>query len=66
LNLGTHKFDRCPYCGKWSLVRRSSKEELDAAEAAEIEAAQAGAFTPEVSEEDQLRQQLDDSRYDNL
>ena len=65
LNLGTHKFDRCPYCGKWSLVRRASKEELDAAEAAEIEAAQAGAFTPEVSEEDQLRQQLDDSRYED-
>lgn len=65
LNLGTHKFDRCPYCGKWSLVRRSSKEELDAAEAAEIEASQVGAFTPEVSEEDQLRQQLDDSRYED-
>ena len=65
LNLGTHKYDRCPYCGKWSLVRRASKGELDAAEAAEIEASQAGAFTPEVSEEDQLRKQLDDSRYEN-
>ena len=65
LNLGTHKFDRCPYCGKWSLVRRASKGELDAAEAAEIDAAQAGAFTPEVSEEDQLRQQLDESRYED-
>ena len=65
LNLVTHKYDRCPYCGKWSLVRRASKGELDAAEAAEIEASQAGAFTPEVSEEDQLRKQLDDSRYEN-
>lgn len=65
LNLGTHKFDRCPNCGKWSLVRRASKEDLDAAEAAEIEASQAGMFTPEVSEEDQLRQQLDDSRYED-
>ena len=65
LNLGTHKFDRCPNCGKWSLVRRASKDELDAAEAAEIGAAQAGAFTPVVSEEDQLRQQLDESRYED-
>ena len=65
LNLGTHKFDRCPYCGKWSLVRRASKEDLDAAESAEIEAAQAGSFTPDISEEDQLRQQLDDSRYED-
>ncbi len=65
LNLGTHKYDRCPFCGKWSLVRRASKDELEAAEAAEIEAAQAGAFTPETSEEDQLRQQLDDSRFEN-
>ena len=65
LNLGTHKYDRCPYCGKWSLVRRASKDELEAAEAAEIEAAQAGAFTPETSKEDQLRQQIDDSRFEN-
>jgi hypothetical protein len=46
-------------------VRRASKDELEAAEAAEIEAAQAGTFTPETSEEDQLRQQLDDSRFEN-
>jgi transposase len=49
----------------YETVRRASKGELDAAEAAEIEASQAGAFTPEVSEEDQLRKQLDDSRYEN-
>jgi len=65
LNLGTHKFDRCPYCGKWSLVRRASKEELDAAETAEIEAAQAGTYKPEISEEDELRRELEDSRYED-
>ena len=65
LNLGTHKFDRCPYCGKWSLVRRASKDELDAAEAAQIDSAQAGAFRPDISEKDQLRQQLDESRYED-
>jgi hypothetical protein len=65
LNLGTHKLDRCPYCGKWSLVRRASKEELEAAEAAEIEAAQGGVFAPNISEEERLRQQLDGSRFEN-
>lgn len=66
LNLGTHKFDRCPYCGKWSLVRRASPEELSAAEAAEIEAAGAGAFQPDISEEEQLRRDLEESRYDDI
>ena len=66
LNLGLHKYDRCPYCGKWSLVRRQSREELEAAETAEIAAAQEGVFIPERSEEDELRQEIDDSRFDNL
>ena len=66
LNLGLHKYDRCPYCGKWSLVRRQSREELEAAEAAEIAAAREGVFSPERSEEDELRQEIEDSRFDNL
>jgi hypothetical protein len=66
LNLGLHKYDRCPYCGKWSLVRRESKDILEAAEAAEIIAAGKGKFTPERSEEDALRQEIEDSRFDDL
>ena len=65
LNLGLHKYDRCPYCGKWSLVRRASKEELEAAEAAEIVAAQEGEFTPGTSTEEDLRQAIEESRYDD-
>ena len=65
LNLGFHKYDRCPYCGKWSLVRRASREELEAAEAAEIKAAQEGAFKPEKSEEQELRQDIEDSRFED-
>ena len=65
LNLATHKFDRCPYCGKWSLVRRASKEDLEAAEAAEIEAAEGGVFSPDRSDEDDLRQEIEDSRYED-
>ena len=66
LNLGLHKYDRCPYCGKWSLVRRASREELEAAEAAEIQAAQEGVFEPEKSEEQELRNDIEDSRFEDL
>lgn len=65
LNLGLHKFDRCPYCGKWSLVRRASKDELEAAETAELTAAQEGIFQPQISEEDALRRDLEDSRFED-
>jgi hypothetical protein len=65
LNLGLHKYDRCPYCGKWSLVRRASKEELETAEFAEITAAQEGIFQPKSSEEDALRKNLEDSRFED-
>ena len=66
LNLGLHKYDRCPYCGKWSLVRRASKEALQAAEAAEISAAEQGRFTPEQSAEVLMRQDIEDSRFEDL
>ena len=66
LNLGLHKYDRCPYCGKWSLVRRASREELEAAEAAEIKAAREGVFEPEKSEEEKLRKDIEDSRFEDL
>lgn len=66
LNLGLHKYDRCPYCGKWSLVRRASREELEAAEAAEIQAAQEGVFEPEKSEMEELRKDIEDSRFEDL
>ena len=65
LNLGLHKYDRCPYCGKWSLVRRASPEELSAAEAAEVTATQDGVFQPQTSEKDKLRRDIEESRFDN-
>jgi hypothetical protein len=65
LNLGLHKYDRCPYCGKWSLVKRASNEELEAAEAAEIRAAQEGVFEPQTSEEEAFRRDLEDSRFED-
>lgn len=62
LNVGLSKYDRCPHCGKWSLVRRASPVDLAAAEKAEL----AQAVQPEIgalSEEERLRRQLDDSRF---
>lgn len=65
LNLPFAHFDRCPYCGKWSLVRVASLNDLRKAEAAELESAQASQAVPEQSEEEKLRGEIDDSRYQN-
>jgi hypothetical protein len=32
-NIGLKKLERCPHCGRWSLVSRASAEDLVAAEA---------------------------------
>jgi hypothetical protein len=63
LNLGSHRFDRCDHCGKWSLVRRVSGERLAEAEAAELKMAQPESPMPEMSSEDKLKRQLDESRF---
>ena len=64
LNLLGKKIDRCPYCGRWSLVGYASMEKLRAAERAELEAATAQ--VPEVPAEDKLKKDLDDSKYQGL
>jgi hypothetical protein len=61
LNLFTGKLVRCPFCGKWSVVRRARPEALAAAEAAE--AADAQPAVRELSEEEKLRRELEESRY---
>ena len=63
MNLGLSKFARCPYCTKWSAVRVVSISKLREAEKAEILWDQAAA--PQVSEEEKLRKELDDSKYQN-
>ncbi len=55
------KFDRCPYCGKWSFLRGASQADLRAAEQAELEGA--GGKVPETSDDDKLKKELDDSKY---
>lgn len=61
LNLVGAKLDRCPFCGKWAMVRPRSMSDLRAAEAAEIQNAQGPA--PELSAEEKLRKDLENSRY---
>jgi hypothetical protein len=64
LNVLVGKLDRCPYCGKWSLIVRQSPQALrqaELAELAELEGA-AGEFQA-PSEEERLRKDLDNSRY---
>jgi DNA-directed RNA polymerase subunit RPC12/RpoP len=61
LNLLAGKLARCPYCGRFSVVRGASMQELRAAEQAEVEAAKE--HIPEESEEEKLKKELDDSKY---
>jgi hypothetical protein len=65
LNMLVGKFDRCENCGRWSLLRAAPLSELRAAEAAERRQARAAArgSAPDASPEEQLRRQLDDSRF---
>jgi hypothetical protein len=67
-NLGPWKLDRCDNCGHTGLVMRAPLDALRAAEAAEKEtfSDSSGAIpagqTP-LSAEDELRRQLDDTKY---
>jgi hypothetical protein len=63
MNLPFARFDRCPFCGHWGLIKISPLADLRKAEAAELDAAKASQPIPEESEEEKLRKELDDSRF---
>lgn len=63
LNLAVGKLDRCPHCGKWRLVRRAPIELLRAAEIAEKNSSESSSRGREVSADEKLRKDLEDSRY---
>ncbi len=65
-NLPTGKLDRCPHCGRWSIVRRANREALHAAEAAELEVAGSNAPPETASPDESIHKELDDSRYRDL
>jgi DNA-directed RNA polymerase subunit RPC12/RpoP len=62
-NLMAGKVQRCPYCGKWGIVRAASRAELAAAEAAELEGITTPEQVPAESGPDQLRRDVEDSRF---
>jgi hypothetical protein len=62
------RLDRCPHCGKWSLVGRATPQMLASAEAfaQELdEEAQAEAEIHEEDEQEKLRRRIEESRYDS-
>lgn len=65
LNLGLAKYDRCPHCGKWSLVRAMHPDVLDAAVEAMEAAAQQNQPKPPNDDGETWRKRLDDSRFDS-
>lgn len=66
VNMVVGKLDRCPYCGRWSLVRRRPLTELREAEEAEIILLSNEVSLPGETEEEKLRKDLDDSRYQDM
>lgn len=66
LNMVVGKFDRCPHCGNWSMTQRASLSELRAAELAELDQVDKETFKPILDDEERLRKDLEDSRFNDL
>jgi len=62
-NLLVGKLQRCPHCGKWAIVPRASQSALSAAEERWAREGTSSVAVP--PEEENLRQMIDDSRYDD-
>ncbi len=60
-HLAFSKIAICPYCGKLSLVRPEPIEKLRLAEKAELVGEKA--MVPEETEEEKLKKEMDDSKY---
>lgn len=55
------KFDRCEHCGKWSITRRATPQELSAAEEALLPSQETTAEEKPVLRG--TKNSLDDTRY---
>jgi hypothetical protein len=62
-HLLTSKFDRCEFCGRVGWFKPAGRDELAAAEQAELASAQPEQPVVEKSEEEKLRELIDESRY---
>jgi hypothetical protein len=64
-NLLAGKLARCPHCGKWQLAARAWGDSLaDAETRLRAENAEGGDIDVAISEEERLRRQIEDSRFD--
>lgn len=63
-NLVVGKLERCPHCGKWAILPRASRADLQAAEE-RLRASQQESAEIQVDPEESLKRALDDSRYDD-
>jgi hypothetical protein len=61
INLGLSKLARCPYCGRWSVVRIQPILKLREAERAELEWDKGK--VAEETDEEKLRKTIEDSKY---
>ena len=66
LNMVVGKLDRCDYCGKWSVTRRLSSQELARAEADELTMMQQGNNIQGKSQLDKEKARIDDSKFSDL
>lgn len=62
-NLVVGKLERCPHCGRWSIVAQASSVALQAAEARYVEDSTRGALRDEGKEDVQERR-IEDTKYD--
>lgn len=65
LNLIVGKYDRCPHCGRWSLVRALPPDVLDTAVAAMQETEATEKQSHGDNDETRWRKRLDDSKFDS-
>lgn len=65
-NMIIGKFERCPFCGKWGVVKSYPIDVLRAAEQAEMVGEQSADESIEMSEEEKLRKELEESRYQGM
>ena len=64
INLGLARFDRCPYCGKWSVVRSQPLTALRQAEKSELDWVKGDEHLRD--REEGLKKEVDESRYQDL
>jgi hypothetical protein len=65
-NLIAGKLERCPHCGKWQVAPRENPDDLEVAEKLVYEDGASKIQGPSTeSEEERLRHQIDDSRYND-